>query len=663
MKIENLIIKNYGIIENLDLHLENDSTGNPKPVVFVGKNGSGKTLLLSNIIDSLIEFKRNKYNTLNEVSGNNYFKKGKKDYIKAGSNFSYVNIDFTHNVDTYTYTDAVAHNYEQFRTLNDLSLKNIDYENEHFKTHGFFKKVSNGFDKELEKNIFLYFPVNRYYDPAWSNESEDLKFEDKENLIGKDNKNIIKTNVLKEIEAWILDLVLDKQLYEANFANNQVFLKDQNGVYRPFNGQISIPHSGKNTDLLNLLNKMLTMIYKTKYPKLEYARIGVSKKEAGRKNSIFIKERDSIEIQIAPSFSHLSSGEAIIFSLFGSLLKEYDLLNADGTISLNDITGIVLIDEIDLNLHIEFANEILPQLIKLFPKVQFLMTSHSPFFLLGMKNEFKSNYQLINLPNGENIAEENFDEIEKAYQIFTKGFDDLKNKYNLLEEKLNGITKTLVITEGKTDWKHFKKALNFFKSENQFQKIDIEFLEYDENTLKMSDSELEKLLKTHCKTSRGNKIIGIFDRDEGNGKKYAVQELNDLGNNVFAVSIPQPEFREYHQEGISVEFLYPNEDLFKNNSEDRRLYLTSEFNKIGNLKENSNIRVENSNKVKKYLDNSKEKIVDSEVYNIECKSLALSKEDFALNILNEEEGFENINFDGFKKLFEIILEIESKNII
>ncbi len=50
------------------------------------------------------------------------------------------------------------------------------------------------------------------------------------------------------------------------------------------------------------------------------------------------------------------------------------------SVQLNTIEGIVLIDEVDLHLHIKLQKDILPQLIKLFPKVQFIVSSHSPFF-------------------------------------------------------------------------------------------------------------------------------------------------------------------------------------------------------------------------------------------------------------------------------------------
>jgi predicted ATP-binding protein involved in virulence len=46
-----------------------------------------------------------------------------------------------------------------------------------------------------------------------------------------------------------------------------------------------------------------------------------------------------------------------------------------------DITGIVLVDEIDLHLHVRLQREIIPRLRKALPNVQFIVTTHSPMIL------------------------------------------------------------------------------------------------------------------------------------------------------------------------------------------------------------------------------------------------------------------------------------------
>lgn len=48
--------------------------------------------------------------------------------------------------------------------------------------------------------------------------------------------------------------------------------------------------------------------------------------------------------------------------------------------------GIVLIDEIETHLHLELQKEILPFLTKLYPNIQFIVSTHSPFILSSVDN-------------------------------------------------------------------------------------------------------------------------------------------------------------------------------------------------------------------------------------------------------------------------------------
>jgi len=45
---------------------------------------------------------------------------------------------------------------------------------------------------------------------------------------------------------------------------------------------------------------------------------------------------------------------------------------------LTDMTGIVLIDEIDLHLHPKWQRVVVPKLARAFPKLQFILTTNSP---------------------------------------------------------------------------------------------------------------------------------------------------------------------------------------------------------------------------------------------------------------------------------------------
>ena len=123
------------------------------------------------------------------------------------------------------------------------------------------------------------------------------------------------------------------------------------------------------------------------------------------------------------------------------------------------------------------------------------------------------------------------------------------------------------------------------------------------------------------------------------------------------MSIPVPDFRAYNTNGISIEFLYRDEDLKRLDGNGRRIFVTSEFNENGRLKSDPKIGVKNNHDVKNYVKPENEKIQADEVIDITGKSLALSKEQFATNILEKTGNFSNVKFEAFKPVFERLREI------
>lgn len=77
------------------------------------------------------------------------------------------------------------------------------------------------------------------------------------------------------------------------------------------------------------------------------------------------------------TFQELSSGYQAIFDVYADLLMRTELFD----ITPDELTGVVLIDEIDAHLHISLQKIILPFFINSFPKVQFIVSTHSPFVI------------------------------------------------------------------------------------------------------------------------------------------------------------------------------------------------------------------------------------------------------------------------------------------
>lgn len=81
----------------------------------------------------------------------------------------------------------------------------------------------------------------------------------------------------------------------------------------------------------------------------------------------------------------LSDGEKIYLALIGDLCHRLSLANPAG----NPLEGhgIVLIDEIDLHLHPQWQIEIADRLVRTFPNIQFIVTTHSPHVINSVPTE------------------------------------------------------------------------------------------------------------------------------------------------------------------------------------------------------------------------------------------------------------------------------------
>ena len=85
--------------------------------------------------------------------------------------------------------------------------------------------------------------------------------------------------------------------------------------------------------------------------------------------------------------------------------------------------------------------------------------------------------------------------------------------------------------------------------------------------------------------------------------------------------------------------------------------MTSEFNENGRLASNHTIGVKNNHDVKNYITPDKEKMQADEVIDVDGNSLALSKEQFAINVIEKRGVFANVDFDGFRPLFDRLKSI------
>lgn len=87
-------------------------------------------------------------------------------------------------------------------------------------------------------------------------------------------------------------------------------------------------------------------------------------------------------------WTQLSDGHHTLLGMVGDLARRAWLLN-DGVLSdpIAMAEGVVLIDEVDLHLHPRLQMSVLGGLRRAFPRVQFVVTTHSPFVLASVRND------------------------------------------------------------------------------------------------------------------------------------------------------------------------------------------------------------------------------------------------------------------------------------
>lgn len=106
-------------------------------------------------------------------------------------------------------------------------------------------------------------------------------------------------------------------------------------------------------------------------------------------------------------FEYFSAGYKTCFSLVLGIIKEIELRFKNPTIKAEEFNGVIMIDEIDLHLHPTWQGPLIRTLKELFPKVQFIVTTHSPSVLQTLNAK-----EIIALS-----INENGDTIQKTFEL------------------------------------------------------------------------------------------------------------------------------------------------------------------------------------------------------------------------------------------------------
>lgn len=664
MYLKQLSAVNMGPIKDVSITFPFDEAGNPKPVIVVGENGTGKTTLLSNVVDSLYELAEKAFSDVTKSDGRTgyqYFKAISPSEIQVGQEYMCSIVEYTSPRNP---TYSIGYVMKSGKVSADLikngnafcAKKSISWEDGENYKNAFIEKTES--ETVFGRSIFCYFGPDRYEKPAWMGnkyyqQNDDLHPSIKEKWNGRLQKPITIRDVNGLTLQWLLDIIADSRCD---------IIQTETGLQTEHTDVTNLLLQG--TARKNVEKIMSEILGRSVYFGLNYRNRGRSRFNIcdSTNNSTLI-----------PSLDSLSTGQSALFNIFATIVRYSDDNSINNSITLSQIEGVVIIDEVELHLHSNLQRNTLPKLIKLFPKVQFVITTHSPLFLLGLEETYGTDgFEIYEMPNGDCITAEAFSEFQNAYAFYS----DTKKYQSEIKAAINTHTANpLVITEGATDWKHMKAAFarlsQLPENAETYEKLRFDFLEYEpkqsskEGVLKMqmSNTELTSMCKYFASIPQPRKLIFIADADDEKTTKVLGNELGFKfwGNNVFSFVLPVPSHRAFTPE-ICIEHYYSDEDIKTPviiNGIERRIYMGNEFNDVGISVDKQHFCYDRNscgpNKIR-IIDGTSDKRVIL-IQDESKTNLALPKMEFAEKVLENDSAYANINFASFSLIFDRIKQI------
>lgn len=345
-------------IENFKLFAQREFTFHPQFNLIIGENGSGKTSLLNAVAVALggwahayikndANLRPIDDNEIREIEIDNRFDKTKTTSIEAYGAVTIVNDDGENNN---VNTVLRCRRNEGFETTWIPYAFTTD---ESYSTHVPIENLIN-FDR-LGSNILSYIEKGNNFDlPLFA--------------------------VYECDRLWLAKSELDIE-YSAK------------ARYSRFDPYIDCFHIGLNNEQLAtwiMKNELASIQQGKTTPVLESIRKAA---QCALENCTSIRfdieqSRILVDFDNKPSipFEHLSDGQRTLLSLFCDLARRAEILNPHLAGNASAKTeGVVLIDELDLHLHPQWQRNIIENLRKAFPNIQFICTTHSPFLIQSLR--------------------------------------------------------------------------------------------------------------------------------------------------------------------------------------------------------------------------------------------------------------------------------------
>jgi len=360
LKIASIKLVGFRVFENVEIDFNNIE---PNLTVLIGDNGAGKTTILDAIAK-----------TLSHLIINIIRQGGKGESLKTADISNNSHIEYASIITTLKTTNNTTYNFE---------LSKVKDGN---------KSSKQGYYQEIKLLADLYksanFKENQFDLPLMALYSANRTIEIKNTYQPDINKHWTKYDGYKNSLKGITNFELFFHWFESLENINNA--SDKHNLHKLAMLQEQLINEMQNNPNSELIQS-----------KLEEIKILQNSSNQSQSNKTitnitqaickFIPGFENLRIQRAPFYAvlvdkdgltlnvqQLSQGEKSLIALVADITYRLVLLNPSLADDPLQGKGIVLIDEIDLHLHPKWQQSVIPNLLRTFPNIQFIVSTHSP---------------------------------------------------------------------------------------------------------------------------------------------------------------------------------------------------------------------------------------------------------------------------------------------
>lgn len=290
MKIISINAHSYGPLKNFSPFVNGGEF--KRIVALVGVNGAGKTTLISCLLDLMSALKQRIYNETLETPAGKLLKIISGSIVNTEVGLpAYFSISFQFDGKLHNFYELIGGEGVKLpQDIKSCISNNLGQYNKDYRIKDFDKpfevKQSN-----FDSMVLAFYPADRSEIPVWINPSSKVEFNTIQSFIDQDSYSLWRSNISNEIEQWLLDIILDVELYD-NKEISVNYMGNGYGFNAPY-GQVKakIPHDGKNRILLNNINKILSQIIVSGPSGCVSARLAVGQRQKTVRNLVIIGKK------------------------------------------------------------------------------------------------------------------------------------------------------------------------------------------------------------------------------------------------------------------------------------------------------------------------------------------------------------------------------------